>query len=209
MTRVYTDEGAAVPVTVIEVLPNRVTRVLTEQIDGYSGVQVTMGQRSPSKMAKSVAGHFAKAGVEPGQGLWEFRAKPEDVASLQPGAELKADRFATGQFVDVSGTTLGKGYAGAIKRHHFSSQDATHGNSVSHRAPGSIGQRQFPGRVFPGKRMAGHLGNDRRTVQNLEVVRVDAERNLILVKGAVPGRADRRLVVKPAAKVALQTKSGG
>jgi large subunit ribosomal protein L3 len=209
MTRVYTDEGTAVPVTVIEVLPNRITRVLTEQSDGYSGVQVTTGKRSPSKMAKSVAGHFAKSGIEPGNGLFEFRAKPEEVASLQPGAELKADRFASGQFVDVTGTTLGKGYAGVIKRHHFSSQDATHGNSVSHRAPGSIGQRQFPGRVFPGKRMAGRLGNDRRTVQNLEVVRVDAERNLIMVKGAVPGRSDRRLVVKPAVKITTQSKTAG
>lgn len=201
MTRVYTDEGTAVPVTVIEVLPNRVTRVLTEDANGYTAVQVTTDQRAPARLGKPVAGHFAKAGVEPGKGLWEFRISTDEASGLQPGAELKVDRFASGQFVDVIGTTIGKGYAGVIKRHHFSSQDATHGNSLSHRAPGSIGQRQFPGRVFPGKRMAGHLGDERRTMQNLEVVRVDAERNLILVKGSVPGAPNGRLLVKPAAKV--------
>jgi large subunit ribosomal protein L3 len=200
MTRVYTDEGTAVPVTVIEVLPNRVTRVLTEDTDGYTAVQVTTDQRAPARLGKPVAGHFAKVGVEPGKGLWEFRISTDEASGLQPGAELKVDRFASGQFVDVIGTTIGKGYAGVIKRHHFSSQDATHGNSLSHRAPGSIGQRQFPGRVFPGKRMAGHLGDERCTMQNLEVVRVDAERNLILVKGSVPGAPNGRLLVKLAVK---------
>jgi len=200
MTRMFSDGGAAVPVTVIEVLPNRVTRVLTTEADGYSAVQVTTGQQRPARLGKPVAGVFAKAGVEPGEGLWEFRAEAADLADLQPGAELKVDRFQPGQYVDVSGTTIGKGYAGTIKRHHFNAQDNSHGNSVSHRAPGSIGQRQDPGRVFPGKRMSGHLGAARRTVQNLEVVRVDAERGLILVRGAVPGHRDGRLVVKPAAK---------
>ena len=200
MTRVFTDDGAAVPVTVIEVLPNRVTRVLSKDQDGYAAVQVTTGQRNPSRLSKSVAGSFAKVGVEPGEGLWEFRASADEVTGLQAGAELKVDRFQPGQYVDVAGTTIGKGYAGVIKRHHFSSQDASHGNSVSHRAPGSIGQRQFPGRVFPGKRMAGHLGDARRTTQSLEVIRVDADKNLMLVKGAVPGHRDGRLVVTPAVK---------
>lgn len=209
MTRVFTDEGAVVPVTVIEVLPNRVTRVLDPGCDGYAAVQVTTGQRNASKLTKAVAGAFAKAGVEPGDGLWEFRASAEELQSLQPGAELKVDRFQPGQFVDVTGTTIGKGYAGTIKRHHFNSQDASHGNSVSHRAPGSIGQRQFPGRVFPGKRMAGHLGDARRTAQNLEVVRVDAERGLILVKGAVPGHREGRLVVTPAVKAGKAVETDG
>jgi large subunit ribosomal protein L3 len=200
MTRVFTDAGAAVPVTVIEVLPNRVTRVLSKEHDGYSAVQVTTGQRNPSRLSKSVAGSYAKAGVETGEGLWEFRAGTDEVAGLQPGAELKVDRFQPGQFVDVSGTTIGKGFAGTIKRHHFESQDASHGNSLSHRAPGSIGQRQFPGRVFPGKRMSGHLGDAERTIQSLEVVRVDVERGLMLVRGAVPGHRDGRLIVTPAVK---------
>lgn len=200
MTRVFTDDGAAVPVTVIEVLPNRVTRVMTDEANGYSAVQVTTGTRNASRLSKSVAGSYAKAGVEPGEGLWEFRAEAQDLADVQPGTELKVDRFQPGEYVDVAGTTIGKGYAGAIKRHHFSSQDATHGNSLSHRAPGSIGQRQFPGRVFPGKRMSGHLGDAARTTQNLQVVRVDAERNLMLVRGAVPGHREGRLVVTPAVK---------
>ncbi len=200
MTRVFTDDGAAVPVTVIEVLPNRVTRVLTTEANGYAAVQVTTGQRSPARVGKAVAGGYAKAGVEPGEGLWEFRATAEELAGLQPGAEIKVDRLQAGQYVDVAGTTIGKGYAGTIKRHHFSAQDASHGNSVSHRAPGSIGQRQFPGRVFPGKRMSGHLGAARRTVQSLEVVRVDAERGLVLVRGAVPGHRNGRLVVTPTVK---------
>jgi large subunit ribosomal protein L3 len=200
MTRVFTDDGAAVPVTVIEVLPNRVTRVLDAARDGHAAVQVTTGQRNPSRLTKAVAGKYAKAAVEPGEGLWEFRITAEEAAGLQPGSELTVERFKPGDFVDVSGTTIGKGYAGTIKRHHFSSQDATHGNSVSHRAPGSIGQRQFPGRVFPGKRMSGHLGDAKRTTQNLQVVRVDAGKSLLLVKGAVPGHREGRLVVTPAVK---------
>ncbi len=200
MTRVFTDEGVAVPVTVIEVLPNRVTRVLSKDHDGYAAVQVTTGRRNASRLSKAVAGSFAKVGVETGEGLWEFRAGADELADLQPGTELKVDRFKPGQFVDVAGTTIGKGYAGAIKRHHFSSQDASHGNSLSHRAPGSIGQRQFPGRVFPGKRMAGHLGDAQRTIQSLEVVRVDAERGVMLIRGAVPGHRDGRVVVTPTVK---------
>lgn len=209
MTRVFTDEGTAVPVTVIEVLPNRVTRVLSQESNGYAAVQVTTGQRNPSRLTKAVAGGYAKAGVEPGEGLWEFRASDEELAGLQPGSELKVDRFQPGQYVDVSGTTIGKGYAGTIKRHHFSSQDASHGNSVSHRAPGSIGQRQFPGRVFPGKRMSGHLGDARRTTQSLQVVRVDADRSLMLVRGAVPGHRDGRVVVTPAVKARKPAKTNG
>ena len=209
MTRVFTDDGAAVPVTVIEVLPNRVTRVLSEDSDGYAAVQVTTGQRNASRLSKAVAGGYAKAGVEPGEGLWEFRASQDEISGLQAGAELKVDRFEAGQFVDVAGTTIGKGYAGTIKRHHFSSQDATHGNSVSHRAPGSIGQRQFPGRVFPGKRMSGHLGDAQRTTQSLEVIRIDAERSLMLVKGAVPGHRDGRLVVTPAVKARKKQAATG
>lgn len=200
MTRVFTEDGAAVPVTVIEVLPNRVTRVLNQDKDGYVAVQVTTGTRNASRLSKAVAGSYAKAGVEPGEGLWEFRATDADVAGLQPGAELKVDRFEAGQYVDVAGTTIGKGFAGTIKRYHFAAQDATHGNSRSHRVPGSIGQRQFPGRVFPGKRMSGHLGDASRTTQSLEVVRIDADRSLLLVKGAVPGHRDGRLVVTPAVK---------
>lgn len=200
MSRVFTDGGAAVPVTVIEVLSNRVTRVLIKDSDGYDAVQVTTGRRNASRLSKSVAGSYARTGVETGEGLWEFRASADELTGLQPGAELKVDRFQPGQFVDVAGTTIGKGYAGTIKRHHFKSQDASHGNSLSHRAPGSIGQRQFPGRVFPGKRMAGHLGDVKRTIQNLEVVRVDAERGLMLVRGAVPGHRDGRLIVTPAVK---------
>jgi large subunit ribosomal protein L3 len=202
MTRVFTDEGMAVPVTVIEVLPNRVTRVLTADQGGYSAVQVTTGQKKPSRLAKPASGNFA--GVEPGDGLWEFRLEPGDTQELKPGVEFKVDLFKPGQFVDVSGTSMGKGYAGAVKRHNFSTQDATHGNSLSHRAPGSIGQRQFPGRVFPGN-LAGHMGDERQTMQNLEVVRVDTDRNLIMVKGSVPGVRNGRLVVKPAVKAGKST----
>ena len=209
MTRVFNDDGAAVPVTVIEVLPNRVTRILTEESNGYRAVQVTAGQRNASRFSKAVAGSFAKAGVEAGEGLWEFRATDKEIEGLQAGAELKVDRFQEGQYVDVAGVTIGKGYAGTVKRHNFSSQDATHGNSVSHRAPGSIGQRQFPGRVFPGKRMSGHLGHVRRTTQNLEVVRVDADRGLMLVRGSVPGHRDGRLVVTPAVKMRKSAQGNG
>jgi large subunit ribosomal protein L3 len=208
MTRVFTDEGTAVPVTVIEVLPNRVTRVLDQAGNGYAAVQITTGTRKPSRLSKATAGQYAKAGVEPGEGLWEFRATAEELAGLQPGAELTVERFKAGEWVDVAGTTIGKGYAGTIKRHHFSSQDATHGNSVSHRAPGSIGQRQFPGRVFPGKRMSGHLGDAKRTTQNLQVVRVDSGKGLLLIKGAVPGHRDGHLVVTPAVKTRKAAANG-
>jgi large subunit ribosomal protein L3 len=201
MTRVFTPEGAAVPVTVIEVTPNRVAQLKIIEIDGYRAVQVTVGTRRPSRVTKPMAGHFAKAGVEAGRGLWEFRLDDGEGADLALGAEVRVDIFAAGQKVDVAGTTIGKGFAGTVKRHHFSMGDATHGNSLSHRAPGSIGQRQTPGRVFKGKRMAGHLGNVRRTVQNLEVVRVDADRNLLLVKGAVPGSEGGDVIVRPAVKV--------
>jgi large subunit ribosomal protein L3 len=200
MTRVFTEDGASVPVTVIEALPNRVAQVKTEETDGYRAVQVTMGSRKPSRVGKPQAGHYARAGVEPGEGLWEFRLAGEEGAELAPGAELKVDAFSDGQVVDVSGVTIGKGFAGTVKRHNFSMQDATHGNSVSHRVPGSIGQNQTPGRVFKGKRMAGQMGNVKATSQNLTVVRVDAERNLLLVKGAVPGARGGRVIVKPASK---------
>ncbi len=202
MTRVFTDDGESIPVTVIEALPNRVTRIKSVDSDGYSAVQVTSGSVKASRLNKPTAGQYAKAGVEPGRGMWEFRAGSDDVlGQYQPGAEVKVDIFSAGQLVDVSGTTIGKGYAGTIKRHNFQSQDATHGNSVSHRVPGSIGQRQTPGRVFKGKRMSGHMGNQSRSVLNLQVVRVDAERNLILVKGAVPGHAGGHVLVRPAVKV--------
>ena len=198
MTRVFTEDGASVPVTVIEVLPNRVTQVKTVDRDGYSAIQVTVGSKKASRLTKPEAGHFAKAGVEPGRGLWEFRVVGEH--EYAPGAEISAELFEDGQVVDVTGTTIGKGYAGAIKRHHFAGKDATHGNSINHRTPGSIGQCQTPGRVFKGKKMTGHMGNVRRTVQNLTVVRVDADRNLLLVKGAVPGSKGGDVIVRPAVK---------
>jgi large subunit ribosomal protein L3 len=201
MTRVFTDEGESVPVTVIQALPNRVTRIRSAEADGYTALQVTTGSRKQSRLNKADAGQFAKVGVEPGEGLWEFRVTAEEAAGVEPGKALTVELFTPGQMVDVRGTTIGKGYAGTIKRHRFNSQDATHGNSVSHRAPGSIGQRQTPGRVFKGKRMSGHLGNVTRSAINLQVVRVDAGRNLLLVKGAVPGHAGGTLVVRPAAKV--------
>lgn len=200
MTRVFTEDGASIPVTVIEVEPNRVTQVKNAENDGYAAVQITVGVRRSSRVTKAMAGHFAKAGVTAGRGVWEFRLGDGEGADLQPGAELKVDIFEAGQQVDVTGVSIGKGFAGTIKRHHFTMGDATHGNSLSHRAPGSIGQRQTPGRVFAGKKMAGHLGNVQRTMQNLEVVRVDAERNLLLIKGAVPGPQGRDVIVKPAIK---------
>ncbi len=206
MTRVFTEDGAAVPVTVIEALPNRVTRVRSADTDGYTALQVTAGARPASRLSKPVAGQYRAAEVEPGEGLWEFRVSTAEAAELKPGAEITVEAFSAGQLVDVAGTTIGKGYAGTIKRHNFQGQDATHGNSVSHRVPGSIGQRQTPGRVFKGKRMSGHMGNVRRSAQNLEVVRVDKERNLILVKGAVPGNKGGRVLVRPAAK--LRTQGG-
>jgi large subunit ribosomal protein L3 len=200
MTRVFTDEGASVPVTVIEVEPNRVTQLKTDEADGYRAVQVTTGTRKASRVNKSMAGHFAKAGVEAGRGLWEFRLADGEGDELAAGSEIKVDIFEAGQKIDVTGTTIGKGFAGGVKRHNFRMQDATHGNSLSHRAPGSIGQNQTPGRVFKGKKMAGQMGNVQRTAQTLEVVRVDADRNLILVKGAVPGAKGGNVIVKPAVK---------
>lgn len=200
MTRVFTEEGASVPVTVIEVEPNRVTQMKTVESDGYRAVQVTTGSRKANRVTKPMAGHFAKAGVEAGRGVWEFRLADGEGEEFQPGSEIKVDIFEAGQKVDVRGTSIGKGFAGVVKRHNFRTQDATHGNSLSHRAPGSIGQNQTPGRVFKGKKMSGHLGDVRVTTQNLEVVRVDAERNLILVKGSVPGSKGGNLIVRPAVK---------
>ncbi len=200
MSRVFNADGAAVPVTVLEVDPNRITQVKSEANDGYRAVQVTLGTRRLSRVTKPMAGHFAKAGVAAGRGLWEFRLEDGEGESLQAGGEIKVDIFSAGQKVDVQGTTIGKGFAGVIKRHHFRGGRASHGNSLSHRAPGSIGQRQTPGRVFPGKKMAGHLGNTTRTQMGLEVVRVDAERNLLLVKGAIPGPKGADVVIRPAVK---------
>ena len=200
MTRVFTEDGASLPVTVIEVEPNRVAQVKTEERDGYRALQLTAGTRKASRVNKARAGHFAKAGVEAGRGLWEFRLDGDQGTDLEVGAELKVELFEAGQTVDVTGTSKGKGFQGVVKRHNFSMQDATHGNSLSHRAPGSIGQNQTPGRVFKGKKMAGHMGSERCTVQNLEVVRVDTERNLLLIKGAVPGSVGGNVFVRPGIK---------
>lgn len=200
MTRIFADDGATIPVTVLDVANNRVTQIKTPETDGYSAVQVTFGARKPSRVNKATAGHLAKAAVEAGQMLREFPISSEQLANLKPGDQISVTIFAAGQKVDVTGTSQGKGFAGAIKRHNFSSNRASHGNSVTTRAPGSIGMAQDPGRVFPGKRMAGHLGAVRSTMQNLEVVRVDAERQLLLVKGAVPGAKGSDVIVRPAAK---------
>jgi len=200
MTRVFTEAGESLPVTVIEALPNRISQLKTVDRDGYRAVQVTVGARKADRVAKPQAGHFAKAAVEPGDSLWEFRLDDSEGEDLETGADIKVDVFEDGQHVDVAGTSKGKGFAGAIKRHNFSMQDATHGNSLAHRAPGSIGQNQTPGRVFKGKKMAGHMGNVRRTVPNLEIVRVDTERNLLLVKGGVPGAPGGHVIVRPAVK---------
>ncbi|WP_096087496.1 50S ribosomal protein L3 [Agaribacterium haliotis] len=199
MTRVFTDEGQSIPVTVIEVEANRVTQVKTVDSDGYEAVQVTVGARRASRVVKPAAGHFAKAEQEAGRGLWEFRNEAGE--AIEVGAALTVERFEAGQKVDVTGASKGKGFAGGVKRWNFHMQDATHGNSISHRAPGSIGQCQTPGRVFKGKKMAGHMGAERSTVQNLEVVRVDAERGLLLVKGAVPGAPGGDVIVRPAVKL--------
>jgi large subunit ribosomal protein L3 len=201
MTRVFTEDGISEPVTVIEVLPNRVTQMKTVENDGYEAVQITRGTRKRSRVNKPAAGHFAKAGVEPGHGLWEFRVDANDnLEGVALGSELTVERFTVGQWVDVTGTSKGKGFAGTIKRHHFAGQDATHGNSLSHRVPGSIGQRQSPGKVFKGKKMSGHLGNVQRTVMNQKIIRVDAERNLILVRGVVPGAPGGDVIIRPAIK---------
>lgn len=204
MTRVFTDDGESIPVTVIEALPNRITQVKTADSDGYRAIQVTVGAVKPSRVTKPVAGQYAQAQQEPGEGLWEFRLEEGEGDELAAGGEVKVDLFSHGQLVDVTGTSKGKGYAGTVKRHNFRTQDATHGNSLAHRAPGSIGQNQTPGRVFKGKKMSGHMGDVRRTSSNLEVVRIDAERNLILVRGGVPGAAGGRVVLRPAVKARAQ-----
>ena len=200
MTRIFTDDGVSIPVTVLEVEPNRVTQLRTRDADGYRAFQVTTGARRASRVTKAMAGHYAKAGTEAGRDLWEFRLADGEGDDIEVGKQIGVDIFEAGQKVDVAGSTVGKGFAGGVKRHNFHMQDATHGNSISHRAPGSIGQCQTPGRVFKGKKMAGHMGNVRRTIQNLEVVRVDAERNLLLVKGAVPGARGGDVIVTPAVK---------
>jgi large subunit ribosomal protein L3 len=199
MTRVFTEDGASVPVTVIEITPNRVTQVKTTENDGYNAVQVTAGEKKASRVSKAAAGHFAKANVAAGDSLLEFRT--DEVAEFKIGDELTVERFEAGQIVDVTGQSKGKGFQGGVKRWNFAMQDATHGNSLSHRAPGSIGQCQTPGRVWKGKKMAGHMGAERCTTQNLEIVRVDAESNLILVKGALPGCTGGELIINPAIKV--------
>jgi large subunit ribosomal protein L3 len=201
MTRVFTEDGASIPVTVVEIAPNRVTQIKELETDGYRAIQVTAGSRKASKVSKAEAGHFAKAGVAAGEGLWEFRLDASDEA-FEIGVELTVDRFEQGQKVDVAGRSKGKGFQGVVKRWNFSTQDATHGNSLSHRAPGSIGQCQTPGRVFKGKKMSGHMGDERVTTQGLEVVRVDAERNLLLIKGAVPGAPGGEVIVRPTVKSA-------
>jgi large subunit ribosomal protein L3 len=200
MTRVFTEDGISIPVTVIEAQPNRITQVKTAETDGYRALQVTAGSKKPSRVSKPQAGHFAAAKVEAGDLLTELRLSDSDETDYEIGSTLRVDLFEEGQIVDVVGTSIGKGYAGTVKRHNFRTQDATHGNSLAHRAPGSIGQNQTPGRVFKGKKMSGHMGNVRRTIQNLEVVRVDAERNLLLIKGAVPGHKGGKVIVRPAVK---------
>ncbi len=200
MTRVFTEDGRSVPVTVIEVNNNRVVRLKGQDADGYDSVQVTWGDKRANLVSKPAAGEFAKAGVKPGLGLAEFRLDATELEGLEPGTELTVERFSEGEAVDVSGISKGKGFAGAVKRWHFQMQDATHGNSVSHRAPGSTGQNQSPGRVFPGKKMAGQLGNVQRTQQGLEVVRVDVERSLLLIKGSIPGATGGQVVVRPSVK---------
>ena len=202
MTRVFTDAGVTVPVTVVEALPNRVTQVKNEKTDGYRAVQVTIGTRRPSRVTKALAGHFAKANVAAGYDSHEFRLTATEGESLAAGGELKVEMFTVGQIVDVTGVTVGKGFAGTMKRHNFAGGMKTHGNSVSHRAPGSIGQRQTPGRVFKGKRMSGHMGVRTRTIENLRVVEIDVTRNLLLISGAVPGSEGGRVVVRPSGKAA-------
>jgi large subunit ribosomal protein L3 len=200
MTRIFTEEGTSIPVSVIEVMSNRITQIKTDETDGYQAIQVTTGSKKASRVTKPMAGHFAKAGVEAGRGLWEFRVSGEEAAELAVGGEVSIEMFAAGQKIDVTGTSIGKGFQGGVKRHNFRTQDATHGNSLSHRSNGSIGMCQTPGRVLKGKKMSGHMGNRQCTTQSLELVRVDAERGLLLVKGAVPGAKGGDLVIKPAVK---------
>lgn len=203
MTRVFTDDGIAIPVTVIEILPNRITQIKTVEHDGYAAIQVATGARKRNRLTKAEAGHFAKAGVEPAYLLKEFHLDdPKELSNFKLGTEISLDHFSEGQFVDVIGVTKGKGFAGVIKRHHFNSQDASHGNSLSHRAPGSIGQRQSPGKVFKGKKMAGHLGNKSRTILSQKIVRLDTQRSLIMIHGAVPGAPSSYVVIRPAVKKA-------
>ncbi len=200
MTRIFTDDGGTLPVTVLDVSDNRITQIKNAEKDGYAAVQVAFGKRRASRVRKPLAGHLGKAGVEAGHTLKEFRAKGEDLANLKVGAKIGVELFKVGERVDVQGVSIGKGFAGVIKRHHFGGQNASHGNSISHRVPGSTGQNQSPGHVFKGQRMAGHLGNVKRTILNLEVVRIDAERQLLLVKGSVPGSSGRDVLVRPAVK---------
>ncbi|VAW52007.1 LSU ribosomal protein L3p (L3e) [hydrothermal vent metagenome] len=200
MTRVFTEKGTSVPVSVIEVMPNRITQIKSAETDGYQAIQVTTGSRKASRVTKPMAGHYSKAGVEAGRGLWEFRVEGEEAAELTVGGEVSLEMFEAGQSVDVTGTTIGKGFQGGIKRHNFTMQDATHGNSISHRSNGSIGMCQTPGRVIKGKKMSGHMGNVQRTIQSLELVRVDAERGLLLVKGSVPGSKGGDVIIKAAIK---------
>jgi len=206
MTRVFTDAGVTVPVTVVEALPNRISQVKTDKTDGYRAVQVTIGSRRPSRVPKALAGHFAKANVAAGHTSREFRLNKGEGDELATGAEFKVDMFTVGQIVQVTGTTMGKGFAGTMKRHNFAGGMKTHGNSLSHRAPGSIGQRQTPGRVFKGKRMSGHMGVRNRTIENLRIVEVDASRNLLLISGAVPGAEGGRVIVRPSLKAASQSR---
>jgi large subunit ribosomal protein L3 len=203
MTRIFTETGSSIPVTVVEVLPNRVTQIKTVETDGYSAIQVTAGSVKTSHVSKSEAGHFAKAGVDAGHGLWEFRAEEAELSDQEiiAGAELTVEKFEEGQMVDVTGTSKGKGFQGVIKRYNFRMQDATHGNSLSHRAPGSIGQCQTPGRVWKGKKMAGQMGNVKVTTQGLEIVKVDSENNLLMIKGAVPGATGTDVIIHPTIKV--------
>ena len=200
MTRIFTDDGGTLPVTVLDVSDNRVAQIKTSEKDGYAAVQVAFGKRRPNRVSKPLAGHLAKAAVEAGHVLKEFRGKQEEIAALKVGGKIGVEIFKVGQKVDVQGVTIGKGFAGVIKRHHFGGQNASHGNSISHRVPGSTGQNQSPGHVFKGQRMAGHLGDKRRTISNLQIVRIDAERQLLLVKGSVPGSSGRDVVIKPAVK---------
>jgi len=200
MMRVFTEDGHSIPVSVIEVAPNRITQVKTNETDGYQSVQITTGTRKASRVTKPMAGHYAKAGTEAGRGLWEFRVSDEEVADLSVGGEISLKMFEVGQKVDVTGRTIGKGFQGGIKRHNFTMQDATHGNSISHRSNGSIGMCQTPGRVIKGKKMSGHMGNVQRTIQSLELVKVDLERGLLLVKGSVPGHKGGDVIIKAAVK---------
>ncbi len=206
MTRVFTEAGESIPVTVVEVTPNRITQLKTDEVDGYEALQITVGSRRPTRVTKAAAGHFAKANVEAGRALYEFRATAEEKAGMELGGEVKVDLFEEGQKIDVTGISVGKGFQGGIKRHNFSMQDATHGNSLSHRSNGSIGMCQTPGRVLKGKKMSGQMGNVRRTTQNLEVVRIDVEKNLLLIKGSVPGSKGGDVMIKSAVKIKREAK---